>query len=165
MRRIQLLTLVAGSLLAMNNSCKKEDDAQPCLAAARVEIAQVPGLKARITEPIPNAWESNQYTVNSAGEYRELFDCPPPATLDFATHTLLAGKTNTLGTSQVLAQQVVQTCAGYTYTVQLTPGPGHQPTSVVYYALVPKIAPTAKVELEVQLLPAATSAQPLAEER
>jgi hypothetical protein len=165
MRRIQLLTIVAGSLLAMNNSCKKEDDAQPCPAFAVVETAQVPGLKARITEPIPNVWESNQYTINSATEYRELFDCPPPPTLDFATHTLLAGKTKTVGNSHVLNQQVVQTCAGYTYTVQLAPGADHKPASVVYYVLVPKIAPTAKVDFDVQLLPIATSAQPLAEER
>jgi hypothetical protein len=164
MRRLYLFALVAGSLLAMNNSCKKEDDAQPCLAATNVETAQVPGLKARITEPIPNVWESNQYTINSATEYRELFDCSPPPTLDFATHTLLAGKTKTLGNSQVLTQQVVQTCAGYTYTVQLAPGAGHKPASVVYHVLVPKIALTAKVDFEVQLLPAATSAQPLAEE-
>ena len=164
MRRLYLFALVAGSLLAMNNSCKKEDDAQPCMATGIVEIAQVPGLKARITEPIPNVWESNQYTINSATEYRELFDCSPPPTLDFATHTLLAGKTKTLGNSHVISQQVVQACAGYTYTVQLAPGTGHKPASVVYHVLVPKIAPTAKVEFDVQLLPVATSAQPLAEE-
>lgn len=161
MRRIQLLTLVVGSLLAMNNSCKKEDDAQPCPAFAVVETAQIPGLKARITEPIPNVGESNQYTVNSASEYRELFDCSPPPTLDFAKHTLLAGKTKMLGNSHVLTQQVVQTCAGYTYTVQLAPGADPKPGSVVYYVLIPKIALTAKVDFDVQLQLPTTSAQVL----
>jgi hypothetical protein len=151
MRFIRLLTIVVGGLLAMNNSCKKEDDTVPCPGPVAVDTAQVPGLKAHITEPIPNVGQSNQYIVNSIGEYRELFDCSPPAMVDFATHTLLAGKTKTATGSRVLAQQVVQTCTGYTYTVQLEAAASQKAASVVYYVVVPKIQPTAKVDFDVQL--------------
>lgn len=153
MRFTRLLTLVVGSLLAMNNSCKKEDDTVPCPGPVSVETAQVPGLKAHITEPIPNVGQSNHYIVNSIGEYRELFDCAPPAMVDFATHTLLAGKTRTAAGSRVLAQEVAQTCTGYTYTVKLEAAAGQKAASVVYYVVVPKIQPTAKVEFDVQLPP------------
>jgi hypothetical protein len=153
MRFTRLLTIVAGGLLAMNNSCKKEDDTVPCPGPITVETAQVPGLKARITEPIPNVGQSNQYIVNSSGEYRELFDCAPPSMVDFTTHTLLAGKTKTATGSHVLTQEVVQTCTGYTYTVKLEAGTSQKAASVVYYVVVPKILPTAKVDFEVQLPP------------
>lgn len=155
MRFIHVLALGVGSLLTMSNSCKKEDDAQPCPGATPVETAQVPGLRAHISEPIPNVGQSNQYIVNSSSEYRELFDCAPPALVDFTTHTLLAGKTKTATGSRVLAQRVVQTCTGYTYTVQLEETGGHQAASVVYHVVVPKIPLTAKVEFDVQLPPLA----------
>jgi hypothetical protein len=147
----RLLTIVVGGLLAMNNSCKKEEDTEPCPGAIVVETAQVPGLKAHITEPIPNVGQSNQYIVNSIGEYRELFDCAPPSMVNFATHTLLAGKTKTATTSRVSAQQVLQTCTGYTYAVKLEAATGQKAASVVYYVVVPKILPTAKVDFDVQL--------------
>lgn len=153
MRFIRLLTIVAGGLLAMNNSCKKEDYTVPCPGPVTIETAQVPGLKAHITEPIPNVGQSNQYIVNSSGEYRELFDCAPPAMVNFLTHTLLAGKTKTATGSRVLAQEVVQTCTGYTYTVKLEAASSQKPASVVYYVVVPKILPTAKVDFDVQLPP------------
>ena len=151
MRFTRLLTIVVGGLLAMNNSCKKEDDTVPCPGPSPVETAQVPGLKAHITEPIPNVGQSNQYIVNSSSEYRELFDCAPPAMVDFTTHTLLAGKTKTATGSHVLTQEVMQTCTGYTYTVKLEAAAGHKAASVVYYVVVPKIQPTAKVDFDVQL--------------
>ena len=151
MRFIQLLTLVVGGLLAMNNSCKKEDDTVPCPGPVAVATTQVPGLKAHITEPIPNVGQSNQYIVNSISEYRELFDCAPPSMVDFATHTLLAGKTKTATGSRLLTQEVMQTCTGYTYTVKLEAAAGQKAASVVYYVVVPKIQPTAKVDFEVQL--------------
>lgn len=157
MRPIHLLALAAGSLLVMSNSCKKEEDVLPCPSFLAVETAQVPGLKAHITEPIPNAGQSYHYLVNSAGEYQELFNCAPPALVDFTTHTLLAGKTKTAGCSHVLAQQVAQTCAGYTYTVKLEADDCQKVTNVVYYVVVPKISSTAKVEFDVQLPPAAKS--------
>lgn len=147
----RLLTLVVGGLLAMNNSCKKEDDTVPCPGPVTIETAQVPGLKAHITEPIPNVGQSNQYIVNSVAEYRELFDCAPPPMVDFMTHTLLAGKTKTATGSRVLTQEVVQTCTGYTYTVKLEAAASQKVGSVVYYVVVPKIQPTAKVDFEVQL--------------
>jgi hypothetical protein len=147
----RLLTIVVGGLLAMNNSCKKEDDTVPCPGPVVVATAQVPGLKAHITEPIPNVGHSNQYIVNSSGEYRELFDCAPPAMVNFMTHTLLAGKTKTATGSRVLSQEVVQTCTGYTYTVKLETAASQKAASVVYYVVVPKILPTAKVDFDVQL--------------
>ena len=164
MRFTRLLTIVAGGLLAMNNSCKKEDDTLPCPGPTAVETAQVPGLKARITEPIPNVGQSNQYIVNSISEYRELFDCAPPVMVDFATHTLLAGKTKTATGSRVLMQQVMQTCTGYTYTVKLEETDSHKAASVVYHVVVPKIQPTAKVNFEVQLPPLDAKALGLATE-
>jgi hypothetical protein len=165
MRFTRLLTIVAGGLLAMNNSCKKEDDNVPCPGPITVETTQVPGLKAHITEPIPNVGQSNQYIVNSIGEYRELFDCAPPPMVNFMTHTLLAGKTKTATGSRVLTQQVVQTCTGYTYTVKLEPAAGQKAASVVYYVVVPKIQPTAKVDFEVQLPALDTRALSLAPEQ
>ena len=164
MRFTRLLLLVVGSLLAMNNSCKKEDDTVPCPGPIAVETAQVPGLKAHITEPIPNVGQSNQYIVNSISEYRELFNCVPPAMVDFTTHTLLAGKTKTAVSSHVLAQEVVQTCTGYTYTVKLEAATGQKAASVVYYVVVPKIQPTAKVDFDVQLPPLDTKALSLSTE-
>jgi hypothetical protein len=151
MRFTRLLTIVAGSLLAMNNSCKKEDDTVPCPGPTPVETAQVPGLQAHITEPIPNVGQSNHYIVNSSSEYLELFDCAPPPMVNFMTHTLLAGKTKTATATRVLAQEVMQTCTGYTYTVKLEAASGHKAASVVYYVVVPKILPTAKVDFDVQL--------------
>ena len=164
MRFTRLLTIVAGGLLAMNNSCKKEDDTLPCPGPVAVETAQVPGLQARITEPIPNVGQSNQYIVNSSGEYRELFGCAPPVMVDFATHTLLAGKTKTASGSRVLMQQVMQTCTGYTYTVRLEETDNRKAASVVYHVVVPEIQPAAKVEFEVQLPPLDARALGLAAE-
>jgi hypothetical protein len=153
MRLCQLIAFVGLALLTMSNSCKKEDDVLPCASSLKVETAQVPGLKAHITEPIPNEGQSNEYIVNSASEYRELFDCAPPAMVDFMTHTLLAGKTKTATGSRVLSQEVVQTCIGYTYTVKLEAANSQKVGSVVYYVVVPKILPTAKVTFDVQLPP------------
>lgn len=151
MRLCQLIAFVGLALLTMSNSCKKEEDVLPCASSQPVETAQVPGLKAHITEPIPNAGQSNEYIVNSASEYRELFDCAPPAIVDFTTHTLLAGKTKTETGSRVLSQEVVQTCTGYTYTVKLEATASQKVGSVVYYVVVPKIQPAAKVNFDVQL--------------
>jgi len=147
----RLLIIAVGGVLAMNNSCKKEEDTEPCPGPVAVATAQVPGLQARITEPIPNVGQSNQYIVNSGSEYRELFDCAPPPLVDFMTHTLLAGKTKTATGSRVLAQEVIQTCTGYTYTVKLEAAASQKAASVVYYVLIPKILPTAKVDFNVQL--------------
>ena len=156
MRLCQLIAFVGLAGLTMSNSCKKEDDVLPCASSLKVETAQVPGLKAHITEPIPNVGQSNEYIVNSASEYRELFDCSPPAMVDFTTHTLLAGKTKTPAGSRVLSQEVMQTCMGYTYTVKLEAVSGQKVSSVVYYVVVPKILPPAKVNFEVQLPPLET---------
>lgn len=164
MRFTRLLLLVVGSVLAMNNSCKKEDDTVPCPGPITIETAQVPGLKARITEPIPNVGQSNQYIVNSIGEYRELFDCAPPSMVDFATHTLLAGKTKTATGSHVVTQEVMQTCTGYTYTVKLEAATSQKAASVVYYVVVPKIQATANVDFDVQLPPLDSKALSLSTE-
>lgn len=164
MRFIQVLALMAGSLLTMSSSCKKEDDARPCPGAVVVASAQVPGLTPCITEPIPNTGQSNYYVVNSTAEYQELFACTPPPPVDFATHTLLAGKTRLATCGHVLTQEVVQTCAGYTYTVKLEGGVCQAVTNVVYYVLVPKIPSSAQVEVDVQLPPLAAKSVGLASE-
>ena len=147
----QLLALAAISLVAMSNSCKKEEDARPCPTAAEVATAQIPGLTACIAEPIPYIGQSNEYVINSVADYRALFDCGTPPAVDFTTHTLLAGKTRTASCSHVLSQQVVQTCTGYVYRVKLEAGTCDAVSNVVYYTLLPKIPSTAKVEFEVQL--------------
>ena len=148
----QLLALASLSFVAMSNSCKKEDDVVPCNASADVTTTQITGLLASITEPVPNVGQTNEYIVNSAAEYRALFACKKLPLVDFATHTLLAGKTRTGSSYRLLAQQVVQTCAGYTYSVRLAPCPAPTAASVVYYVLLPKLLPAAKVEFNVQLL-------------
>jgi hypothetical protein len=152
----RLLTLAALSFLAMSNSCKKEDVA-PCNASADVTLTPLMGLKGTITEPVPYVGQTNEYVINSAAEYQELFVGKKLPAIDFTTHTLLAGKTRTASSYHLLAQQVVQTCAGYTYAVQLAPDAAPKAASVVYYVLVPKLPATAKVAFEVQLLASGSS--------
>jgi len=152
MKVSQLVALTAISLLAMSNSCKKEDGIpSPCETSLRIDPAQIAGLNACIAEPIPNVGQSLEYVVNSAADYQALFACTTPPPVDFTTHTLLAGKTRTASCSHVLSQQVALTCTGYTYTVQLEAGPCAAVTNVVYYVLVPKISGGTKVSFNVQL--------------
>jgi hypothetical protein len=152
----QLLALASLSFLAMSNSCKK-DDVVPCNASADVTTFQITGLAARITEPVPQVGQTNEYVINSAAEYRALFAGKKLPPVDFTTYTLLAGKTRTATPSHVVSQQVAQTCAGYTYAVRLAPnaavGMAAPPTAanVVYYVLVPRLAPAAQVEFAVEL--------------
>ena len=89
---------------------------------------------------------------------------PPPA-LDFTSHTLLAGKTKTASCSHVLAQQVVQACTGYTYTIKLEVAAGQNNSSVSYYVVVPKIPAAAPVAFNVQLPPLAAKGVELTSER
>lgn len=147
------LLLAALSLLAMSNSCKKEEEITPC-AATEIETAQITSLKPTIPEPVPYVGQTNEYLINSAAEYQEVFGgiLPP---VDFTNYTLLAGKTRLPSRGHVLAQQVTQTCLGYTYTVQLEAGPQPVATNVVYYVLVPKIAPGTKVAFDIKLPPLA----------
>jgi hypothetical protein len=147
----RLLALAALSLLAMSNSCKKEDMA-PCNAAADVTLTPLAGLRASISEPVPYVGQTNEYVINSAAEYHELFGTKKLPPVDFARHTLLAGKTRTASSYHLLAQQVVQTCTGFTYAVQLAPDAAPKVASVVYFVLVPKLPAAAKVAFEVQLL-------------
>ena len=149
----QLFALATLSFLAMSNSCKKEDDVVPCNASADVTTTQLPGFVASIHEPVPNVGQSNTYVVNSDAEYRALFAGKTLPPVDFTAYTLLAGKTRTAGCAYVRAQHVRQTCAGYTYTVQLAADAGDLVSNVVYYVLVPRLPLAAKVELDVQLPP------------
>jgi hypothetical protein len=154
----QLLALASLSFLAMSNSCKKDDDVVPCNASADVTTFQITGLTARITEPVPQVGQTNEYVINSAAEYRALFAGKKLPPVDFTTYTLLAGKTRTASPSHVVSQQVAQTCAGYSYAVKLLPDAGvAAPASpataanIVYYVLVPRLAPGAQVEFAVEL--------------
>jgi hypothetical protein len=147
----QLLALVSLSLLAMSNSCKKED-VVPCNASADVTMTPLAGLKATINEPVPYVGQTNEYVINSATEYQELFVGKKLPAIDFSTHTLLAGKTRTASSYHLLTQQVVQTCTGYTYAVQLAPDAAPTAASLVYYVLIPKLPATANVTFNVQLL-------------
>jgi hypothetical protein len=157
----QLLALASLSFLAMSNSCKKDDDVVPCNASADVTTFQVTGLTARITEPVPQVGQTNEYVINSAAEYRALFAGKKLPPVDFTAYTLLAGKTRTATPSHVVSQQVSQTCAGYTYAVKLAPnatvGIAAPATAanVVYYVLVPRLAPATLVEFAVELPTAA----------
>ncbi|GAA4503707.1 hypothetical protein GCM10023172_29020 [Hymenobacter ginsengisoli] len=146
------------SLVAMSNSCKKED-VVPCNASADVTMLPLAGLKASISEPVPYVGQTNEYIINSAAEYHELFAGKKLPAIDFTTHTLLAGKTRTASSYHLLAQQVVQTCTGYTYAVQLAPDASPKAVSVVYYVLIPKLPETAKVAFDVQLLASGSSAE------
>lgn len=146
----RLVALVALGLVAMSNSCKKED-VLPCNAAADVITAQVAGLVAHIAEPVPNVGQTNEYVINSAAGYQALFSGPKLPPIDFITHTLLAGKTRTAGGSYALAQQVTQTCTGYTYTVKLAAGACATASSATYYVLVPKLPAGARVAFDVRL--------------
>lgn len=152
----RLLALAALSFLAMSNSCKKDDDVVPCNVLADVTTFQITGLAARITEPVPQVGQTHQYVINSAAEYRALFAGNKLPPVDFTAYTLLAGKTRTAGLSHVASQRVAQTCAGYTYAVKLAPNVGAAPApastaSVVYYVLVPRLAPGAQVEFAVEM--------------
>ncbi len=154
----RLLALAALSFLAMSNSCKK-DDVVPCNASADVTTFQITGLAAHITEPVPQVGQTHQYVINSAAEYRALFAGKKLPPVDFTTYTLLAGKTRAAGPCRVASQTVAQTCAGYTYAVKLTPSvapagaaaSNPSPANVVYYVLIPRLAPGAQVEFAVEL--------------
>ena len=151
----RLLALTSLSFLAMSNSCKKDDDVVPCAASAEVVTFQITGLTARITEPVAQVGQTNEYVIHSAAEYRALFAGSKLPAVDFTAYTLLAGKTRTAGPSHVVSQQVAQACAGYTYTVKLAPNAGvaapASPANVVYYVLVPRLAPGTLVEFAVTL--------------
>lgn len=147
----QLLALATLSFLAMSNSCKKED-VVPCNASADVTLTPLAGLRATISEPVPYVGQTNEYVINSAAEYHDLFGSKKLPPVDFTHYTLLAGKTRTASSYHLLAQQVMQTCAGYTYAVQLAPNAAPTAACVVYYALIPKLSETAKVSFNVQLL-------------
>ena len=153
MKVSQCLTLAALSLLTMSNSCKKEEEIVPCTVAAEVVTAQVVGLVPCITEPVPNVGQTNQYIINSTAEYQELFAGTKLPAVDFTAYTLLAGKTRLASGGHVLAQHVRQTCAGYTYTVQLAAGTSASAANVVYYVLVPKLVTSTKIDFDVQLPP------------
>lgn len=153
----QLLALAALSSLTMSNSCKKADDPAPCMTSADVPATQLEGFTAVISEPLPNVGQSNEYVVNSTAEYRQLFAGDKLPAVDFATHTLLAGKTRAPTCSHVLTQQVTQACTGYTYRVRLVAGPCAMPTNVVYYVVIPKVALAAKVKFDVQMQQGAAS--------
>ncbi|MDJ0366098.1 hypothetical protein QMK33_13120 [Hymenobacter sp. H14-R3] len=137
----------------MSNSCKKEDDVVPCNASADVTTCQITGLTARITEPVPTVGQTNDYVINSAAEYRALFAGKKLPAVDFATYTLLAGKTRTASASHVASQQVLQTCAGYTYAVKLAADASPAAANVVYYVLVPKLSLGSQVRFAVELPP------------
>lgn len=156
MKLRRLLLLAALSLPLLSNSCKKED-AVPCNAAADVTMTPLAGLKASISEPVPYVGQTNEYVINSAAEYHELFGSKKLPPVDFTRHTLLAGKTRTASSYHLLAQQVVQTCTGFTYTVQLAPDAATKAASVVYYVLIPKLPEAAKVAFDVQLLATGSS--------
>lgn len=144
--------LAALSMLAMSNSCKKEEAGPvPCAATSNVETTQIAGLNAYIAEPIPNAGQSLEYVVNSAEDYQALFAGATPPPVDFGAYTLLAGKTRTASCSHLLAQQVAHTCTGYTYTVRLEAGLCAAATNVAYYVLVPKLPAGASVTFDVRL--------------
>jgi len=152
----QLLALASLSFLAMSNSCKKDDDVVPCNASADVTTFQVTGLTARITEPVPQVGQTNEYIINSAAEYRALFAGKKLPPVDFTTYTLLAGKTRTATPSHIVSQQVAQTCAGYTYGVKLAPnvaasGTAPAAANVVYYVLIPRLTPGAQVKFAVEM--------------
>lgn len=163
----QLLALASLSFLAMSNSCKKDDDVVPCNALADVTTFQVTGLTARITEPVPQVGQTNEYVINSAAEYRALFVGKKLPPVDFTAYTLLAGKTRTATPSHVVSQQVTQTCAGYTYAVKLAPSvaaagaAAPAAANVVYYVLVPRLAPGAQVKFAVEM-PAAPAPEGVA---
>lgn len=154
----RLLALAALSFLAMSNSCKKEDVA-PCNASADVTLTPLAGLKGTITEPVPYVGQTNEYVLNSAAEYQELFSGKKLPPVDFTRHTLLAGKTRTASSYHLLTQQVVQTCTGYTYAVQLAPDAAPKAASVIYFVLVPKLPEGTKVAFDVQLLATGSSAE------
>jgi hypothetical protein len=154
----RLLALAALSFLAMSNSCKKEDLA-PCNASADVTLTPLAGLRASINEPVPYVGQTNEYVINSAAEYQDVFGTKKLPLVNFATHTLLAGKTRTASSYHLLAQQVVQTCTGFTYAVQLAPDAAPKAAGVVYCVLVPKLPEGAKVAFDVQLMATGGSAE------
>ena len=160
MKVSHVLALATLSLLTMSNSCKKDEDVVPCATTLAVlETSVVPGLKATIPEPIPTLDQSHDYVVNSETEYRALFAGARLPSVDFTTHTLLAGKTRTATGSAVAAQLVTQTCNGYKYTVKLAATERAKPTNVTYYVLVPKLPLGAKVAFDVQLPQAAAASK------
>ena len=150
------LIAFAGISVVLTNSCKHEceqDKEGPCPTSV-VAFTQLPGWDLNpscSTERRAEIGVSKTYVINSLAEYKTIFDCSvsPPA-IDFNTYTLLAGKTVTSSCSYVTSQQVMQTCTGYKYTVNIGSGLCAAVTEVKFHALVPKISITSKVEFEIK---------------
>lgn len=154
MKTLPLLAFVSISLLAMSNSCRKDNGTtDEVCPSTTIAIAPLPGLAAFSPAcfggALTNIGESKQYTINSASDYAAMFSCTPAPAIDFSINTLLVGKTKTASGRFVAAQQVQLTCSGYKYSVTLGDGVTTAVTETVYYVLIPKIPAGAQVTFEI----------------
>lgn len=148
----QLLVLAASSLLLLNG-CQKHDLPPDDCTAQSVETTEVAGWNASpycVATPVA-VGQYQTYIINSAAELQALNHCTTTPSIDFARYTLLVGKTKTPACSFVKTQQVVRSCAQYTYKVTLAAGLCQASTEVLYYTLVPKLAAGAQVTFTVAL--------------
>lgn len=154
MKANRVLLLVGFSLLAMSNRCEK-DAPDPCAPVA-VVVKAVAGLSIPADCVLGAALElgqSQHQVITSAAQWRATFRCPDVPAVDFGASTLLTGQTRLTYSGQVVAQQVEQSCQGYTYRVTIQRGISPVLSTITYHAVVPKIADDATVALDVQILP------------
>lgn len=149
MKANQILALAGISMLAMSNSCEKQNDAAPCeesqVAAQTPAFSLICSLNAR-------TGESKTYVINSSAELTSATLCGNNSLplIDFKLYTLLAGRA-AMPTGAVLqSQSVTKECSGnYKYTINIAEGVLEKPTDVDYSILVPKLANGANVNFTV----------------
>lgn len=155
MKFLPLLASASIALLTMSFSCnKKDDDTQPCgevvSAVATQDFTKPTGCALTAARGT-----AKSYVINSTAELAAALQCGSAAlpTVDFATHTLLAGRIPRSGGAFLRSQAVAQDCQGnYVHTLNVADGPTLSPTDVDYTVLVPKLPSGKKVSLIVNIV-------------
>jgi hypothetical protein len=144
MKATQFLACASIALLTTSFSCDKEkNDIQPCQETTPVAFTAQRG-------------EAKTYVISSAAELSASVQCASATlpSVDFATHTLLAGRVPRTGGAVLRSQSVAQDCRGnYVYTLNIADGPTLSPTDVDYATLVPRAEGSRQVRVVVNNVP------------
>jgi len=155
MKILPLLASASIALLTMSFSCdKKDNEVQPCGETASVVTTQDFALPLGCSLTAPRG-QTQSYVINSAAELAAAIQCNSAAapTVDFATHTLLAGRVPRNGGAFLRSQTVAQDCQGnYIHTVNVTDSPTLSPSNVDYTILVPKLLSGKQVKVVVNIV-------------
>jgi len=153
MKATQLLAFISIALLTMSFSCDKQDADELELCNGTTTPVQGQAFELPLgCSFTAQQGEAKTYVINSAAELSASTQCGSGAlpTVDFATHTLLAGQLPRPSGDILRSQQVAQDCQGnYVYTLNVVDGPTLSPRDVPYSLLVPKLAAGKQVRIVV----------------